>query len=236
MSAVNSPSKKSCLELFLSCTTLSDVECPVRSLLRRILSLIVPSAEMLRTSFLIRLLMCTAAFGAAELESHDPGWPFWGGNLNNTRSTSLSTLVNQISIANLTVAFSVSLLGPVSAAPFVYGSVVVVPTWAGQLYSLDSSTGAIQWQRAVDEYVASSLCDRPTEYNFTEGPTGVISRTTPALAGPDLIVIGTQVADPLVAGLPYIMGELLLVLPRRHSRPGLLTHVALKLSSCNDGF
>ena len=100
-----------------------------------------------------------------------------------------------------------SLLGAVSASPFVYGSSVVVPTWAGQLYSLNNLGGAVQWQRSVDDYVASPLCDRPTDYNFTEGPTGVISRTTPALAAPNLIVIGTQVADQLVAGLPYIMGE-----------------------------
>ena len=162
---------------------------------------------MSRPSLLIRLLICTAISYAAELGSSDPGWPFWGGNINNTRSTSLSTLVNQTSVANLSVAFSVALLGPVSGSPFVHGSSTVVPTWAGQLYSLDSLTGTVEWQRTVDDYVASSLCDLPTEYNFTEGPTGVIVRTTPALAAPDLIVIGTQVADPLVAGLPYIMGE-----------------------------
>ncbi len=178
---------------------------------------------MSQPSFLIRLLICTAASYAAELESSDPGWPFWGGNLNNTRSTSLSTLVKKTSVANLTVAFSVALLGPVSASPFVHGSSVVVPTWAGQLYSLDSLTGTVKWQQTVDDYVANSLCDRPTEYNFTEGPTGVIARTTPALAAPDLIVIGTQVADPLVAGLPYIMGEHSSEVPRKLSRAGLLT-------------
>jgi glucose dehydrogenase len=184
---------------------------------------------MSQPSFWIRLLMCTAASYAAELESSDPGWPFWGGNLNNTRSTSLSTLVNQTSVANLTVAFSVALLGPVSASPFVHGSSVVVPTWAGQLYSLDSLTGTVEWQRTVNDYVASSLCDRPNEYNFTEGPTGVIARTTPALAAPDLIVIGTQVADPLVAGLPYIMGEHSSKVPRKSSRAGLFTVPMLSL-------
>ncbi|DBA77714.1 TPA: hypothetical protein ACH3X2_008409 [Trebouxia sp. C0005] len=173
---------------------------------------------MKQPSFLIRLLIFTGVSYAAELESSDPGWPFWGGNLNNTRSTSLSTLVNQTSVANLTVVFNVALLGPVSASPFVHGSSVVVPTWAGRLYSLDSLTGIVKWQRSVDDYVANSLCDRPTEYNFTEGPTGVIARTTPALAAPDLIVIGTQVADPLVAGLPYIMGKPSSKVPRKSSR------------------
>lgn len=162
---------------------------------------------MIRPCLLCQVLLCTAVAYSADLEASEPGWPFWGGNLNNTRSTNLSSLVNQTSVDNLTVAFSVSLLGAVSASPFVYGSSVVVPTWAGQLYSINSLNGSVQWQRSVDDYVASPKCDRPTEYNFTEGPTGVISRTTPALAAPNLIVIGTQVADPLVAGLPYIMGE-----------------------------
>ena len=153
------------------------------------------------------LLICTAVACCAELEASETGWPLWGGNLNNTRFTSQSTLVNQTSVDNLTVAFSVSLIGAVSASPFVYGSSVVVPTWAGQLYSIDSLNGTVHWQRTVDDYVASPLCDRPNEYNFSEGPTGVVSRTTPALAAPDLIVIGTQVADQLIAGLPYIMGE-----------------------------
>ena len=151
------------------------------------------------------VLICAAAVNGAELEASESGWPFWGGNLNNTRFTAASALVNQTSVENLAVAFNVSLLGAVSASPFVYGSSVVMPTWAGHLYSVDSSTGIIQWQRTVEDYVASPLCDQPTQYNFTASTIRIISRTTPALVGRDLIVIGTQ--GELYGGFPYVMGK-----------------------------
>lgn len=85
----------------------------------------------------------------------DPSWTSWGGNLNNTRSAVSSPLVNQTGLSNLSVAWEASLLGAVSAAPFVYEGSVVVPTWAGWVYSLDSVTGSVKWQRTVDDYVAS---------------------------------------------------------------------------------
>lgn len=138
----------------------------------------------------------------------DDSWTMWGGDLNNTRSAEGSTLINQTSANNLTVAWKASLLGAVSASPLIFEGAAVFPTWAGQVYSLNSSTGTVLWQTTIDDYISSPLCDRPTEYNITA--SGVISRTTPTLAAPDIVVIGTQlvVAQELLAGLPYLLGLL----------------------------
>lgn len=130
----------------------------------------------------------------------------WGGNLNNTRSANSSALINQTSVSDLAVVWKASVMGGVSASPLVYGGVTVFPTWAGQVYSLNSSTGSVKWQFTVDDYVNSPLCEPPTQYNLTA--SGVISRTSPALISEDTIVIGTQftlISLPL-AGLPYLMG------------------------------
>lgn len=139
----------------------------------------------------------------------DSSWTMWGGNLNNTRSADASALISQTTISNLAVAWNASVLGAVSASPLVHSGVTVFPTWAGQMYSLNSSTGNVVWQTTVDDYLSSPLCEAPTEYNISA--LGVVSRTTPALAGTDVIVIGTQFinAAELLAGLPYVMGALL---------------------------
>ena len=143
----------------------------------------------------------------AEEVTND-SWTMWGGNLNNTRSAEGSYSINQISAKNLTVAWTASLLGAVSASPLIYEGAAVVPTWAGQVYSLNSSTGAVLWQSTVDQYISSPLCNRPIDYNITA--SGVISRTTPTLAAPDVVVVGTQfvLAQELLAGLPYLLGVL----------------------------
>ena len=143
---------------------------------------------------------------AATLDTTE-AWPSWGGNLNNTRSASASALVNQQSVGNLSVAWVEPVLGAVSASPFVHNNSVVFPTWAGQLYALNSLTGEVQWQKPVGEYVLSSLCERPSDGNVTdEVLLTSVSRTTPALAGPDLIVIATSLPTIAVGGLPYVLG------------------------------
>ena len=139
--------------------------------------------------------------------AQDESWTMWGGNLNNTRSAVASTLLSRTSVGNLTVAWEVSVSGGVSASPLVFGGFTIFPTWAGQVYSLNSSSGAVLWQSTVDDYINNPLCEPPAEYNFTF--SGSISRTTPPLAGPDVIFIGTQyvVAAELLAGLPYVVGK-----------------------------
>ena len=152
-------------------------------------------------------LYAAGSVHCAATPDTDTEWPFWGGNLNNTRSTTASALVNQQSVGNLSVAWVQCVLGAVSASPFVHNNSVVFPTWAGQLYNLNSLTGQVLWQKPVGEYVLSSLCERPNDGNVTdELLLTSVSRTTPALAGPDLIVIATSLPTIAVGGLPYILG------------------------------
>ena len=168
-------------------------------------------------------LVALVTYDCDAQEVSDAAWTMWGGNLNNTRSAEASTLISPASISNLTVAWESSVLGAVSASPLLFGGSAVFPTWAGQVYSLNSSTGRILWQSTVDDYISSPLCERPIEYNYTA--SAVVSRSTPALAGPDVIVIGTQfvVASQLLAGLPYVLGALPFPLAacKMHSLPSL---------------
>ena len=134
-------------------------------------------------------------------------WPFWGGDLNNTRSTSQSLISKQGVAEGLSVAWQESVIGSVSASPLVYGSQVVVPTWAGYLYSLDAKRGTVQWQTNVSEYTLDASCIRPSGTAFT-GEHSLIRATPALIAGSDLIVVGTRpAASYLTSGLPYLLGR-----------------------------
>ncbi|WP_246069660.1 PQQ-binding-like beta-propeller repeat protein [Humibacillus xanthopallidus] len=66
--------------------------------------------------------------------------------------------------------------GDVSATPAVDGQRVYVPDWAGNLYAVNRSTGAVVWQHTIESYT---------------GIAGDKARATPAVTD-SAIVIGTQ--------------------------------------------
>ena len=161
-------------------------------------------------SIAVKAVWVASVLYQVSAQGTDSSWTMWGGNLNNTRCADASTLISQTTVSNLAVAWNASVTGAVSASPLVHSGVTVFPTWAGHVYSLNSSTGNVVWQTIVDDYISSPLCEAPSEYNISASGV-LLSRTTPALAGTDLIVIGTQFSIPAepLAGLPYVMGELL---------------------------
>lgn len=141
-------------------------------------------------------------------DSQAAEWLLWGGDLSNTRSAT-TALINRTSVANgLFTIWERNLTGAISASPFVGRSQVVLPTWAGLLFSLDPYTGGTQWQRNISEYTTSNGCVRPAGATTATGARS-LSRTTPALIeGADLIVLGTRPEDSYFPyGLPYILGE-----------------------------
>ena len=163
-----------------------------------------------RSTLMLQSLLCAISFAyAAASTDSDADWLSWGGNLNNTRSVTSSDLVNQDSVRNLSVAWEASVLGAVSSSPYVQGHSVIFPTWAGQVYALDSLTGQVQWQRSVGDYVTSSLCEQAAPSNTSDDVLRTsVSRTTPALAGTDLLVIASSLPTIAVGGLPYVLGTL----------------------------
>ena len=102
-----------------------------------------------------------------------PGGPFWrfgGKGLADTRHADAGSRINGTNVATLGVGWAFTTGGDVSATPSVDAQSVYFPDRAGNIYSLDRKTGAVNWSRTVSEYTGAPF-----------------SRTTPAIQGNRLI-------------------------------------------------
>ncbi|HSH75843.1 MAG TPA: PQQ-binding-like beta-propeller repeat protein, partial [Longimicrobiales bacterium] len=119
------------------------------------------------------------AFGPA------PFWPFGGHDLENTRNPSAAVMIGPENVGSLGVSWVFEtgggadcavVLCDVSATASLDGTSVYVPDWAGNLFSLDRRTGAVNWSRTMADYT---------------GVTGNFTRATPAIHG-NMLIFGDQ--------------------------------------------
>lgn len=109
----------------------------------------------------------------------DPGgsqWPSAGGNPTNTRNQTSGSKLTAATVGGLKVKWSFTTGGDVSATPSVDGDTVYFPDWAGDLYAVNKSTGALRWKTSIAA---------------ATGLPGDKARNTPAIAG-DKVIVGTQ--------------------------------------------
>src|SRR5215211_8247425 len=99
-------------------------------------------------------------------------WPSAGHDLRNTRFQNTESTIGVANAANLAMKWQFTTGSDVSATPAVDDTAVYVPDWAGNLYALDRNTGALLWSRQIADYT---------------GVPGDFARTTPAIAGSNLI-------------------------------------------------
>jgi len=99
-------------------------------------------------------------------------WPSAGHDLQNTRYQNTETTIGVANVANLAVRWQFTTGNDVSATPAVDDTAVYVPDWAGNLFAINRSTGALIWSRQIADYT---------------GVAGDFARTTPAIAGKKLI-------------------------------------------------
>jgi polyvinyl alcohol dehydrogenase (cytochrome) len=104
------------------------------------------------------------------------GWSSAGGNRENTRYAASESKISPSTAPNLSKKWELTTGGDVSATPAVDGQRVYVPDWAGNLYAVNRSTGAVVWQRTIASYT---------------GLPGDRARATPAVTD-TAIVIGNQ--------------------------------------------
>lgn len=100
-------------------------------------------------------------------------WIFAGQSIVNWRSQPLETKISTANVGGLQALFTVPTGGDVTATPAVYGGSVYFPDWAGNLYSVDASTGAVNWS---------------VNLSTLTGIPGMVSRSTPTVQGNSLIV------------------------------------------------
>jgi polyvinyl alcohol dehydrogenase (cytochrome) len=126
------------------------------------------------------LLLAFPVFVRADDQRHHHGrtssWPSAGRDSHNTRHQPHEVRISPRTAPDLKVQWVFETGGDVSATPAVDSRSVYVPDWAGNLFSIDRRTGALNWSRKVSDYT---------------GVPGDRARTTPAIHGRRLI-LGNQ--------------------------------------------
>jgi polyvinyl alcohol dehydrogenase (cytochrome) len=111
-------------------------------------------------------------------------WKLGGQNVENTRYQAAETRIGVSNAGTLTVKWTLSTDGDVSATPAVDGQAVYFPDWAGYLYAADSETGALLWKRRIEDYTGVPA-------QATGGGVGGVVRATTVVAG-SLLIMGDQ--------------------------------------------
>jgi polyvinyl alcohol dehydrogenase (cytochrome) len=113
-------------------------------------------------------------------------WNSSGGDRQNTRSQPSERVLTPSNVGNLTVKWSVTTHGDVSATPAVDVDTVYVPDWAGYIYAVNRVTGAVKWSVKLSDI---------TGVPFDK------ARATPAVTD-DKIIFGTQGSILVPGGAP----------------------------------
>ena len=84
-------------------------------------------------------------------EDRDDQWTMGGQSLDNWRNQDKSKLSAE-DVDKLTVKWTFTTGGDVTATPAVADGTVYFPDLAGDFYAVDSKTGALKWKSAVSDW------------------------------------------------------------------------------------
>jgi polyvinyl alcohol dehydrogenase (cytochrome) len=113
-------------------------------------------------------------------------WAMGGQGIANTRYQPNETQLSTATVASLHPKWIATMGGDVSATPAVVSGAVYAPDWGGYMSKLDAATGAVIWRDKLDTLLGNTDTAHP-----------IISRTSPAVSGND-VLIGTQVGGYLL--------------------------------------
>ena len=132
----------------------------------------IPRAATFFAAALVAVLGAPATGMAAEGSE----WNVAGGDRQNTRNQASEHTLGVSNVAGLSVKWVFTTAFDVSATPAVDADTVYVPDWAGMLYAVDKSTGALKWSSSIPAATGSAF-DK--------------ARSTPAVTS-DKVIVGTQ--------------------------------------------
>jgi polyvinyl alcohol dehydrogenase (cytochrome) len=127
------------------------------------------------------VVACAFAFAGAAANGAD--WSTAGRDLKNSRYQPDEKMISPRTVGALTLKWSISTDGDVTANPAVDGDHLYFPDSAGSLYKVNRWNGALVWKRPIAGYT---------------GVPGDFARATPAIAG-NTLILGNQagkLADP----------------------------------------
>lgn len=103
-------------------------------------------------------------------------WTTAGHDLFNSRNQNTETKINVTNVSKLAPKWQFTTGGDVSATPASDGTNIYFPDWAGNLYAVNQTTGALLWKKTISSYT---------------GVNGDYARTTPAISG-NMLILGDQ--------------------------------------------
>ena len=106
-------------------------------------------------------------------------WDHWGADLTNRRWGYAETTLNVSNIGRIKAKWSFVAGSDVTATPVIVDGRLYVPDWAGNLWCLDSTTGATIWRQNISQLVYSVDAKPYPEAK----PSQIISRASPAILG-----------------------------------------------------
>jgi polyvinyl alcohol dehydrogenase (cytochrome) len=121
-------------------------------------------------------LLAATVLTAAASASTAGDWPMFGQSWSNTASGTPSTDLSIGTISRLHPLWTFTTGGDVSARAAVVNGVAYFPDWAGNIYAVNSGTGALIWSHQLSDYGLAA---------------GTLSRTSPAVVN-GIVYIGTQ--------------------------------------------
>src|SRR5436305_12157692 len=122
----------------------------------------------------LSLLPTNRAIALADSDDDQVQWPVMGHDQSNSRSQPFEDKIGPSNVQSLTVKWTFTTGGDVSATPTVDGNAVYFPDWAGNLFAVEKKSGRLIWSHKIAEY---------------NGVAGSVSRVSPALDG-DQVIIG----------------------------------------------
>jgi polyvinyl alcohol dehydrogenase (cytochrome) len=114
---------------------------------------------------------------------NNDGWKVYGGNLHNTHSSFTERKINTRNASRLSVKWTFTTGGDVSATPTIEGRALYVPDYGGNLFKLNARDGSLIWSTRISDYTGN-----PASY----------SRNSPAIAY-DRIILGDQASGTVMA-------------------------------------
>jgi polyvinyl alcohol dehydrogenase (cytochrome) len=119
------------------------------------------------------------------------GWPSWGQNVCNTRSSPLAGLISPKTVSKLAVKWMYSAAGDISATPAVVDGDVYVPDWGGMMTRIHGATGQVVWSIPVGALIGMPIPDAgaPDGGAPADTPPPVVARDTPVVTG-DSVIFG----------------------------------------------
>jgi polyvinyl alcohol dehydrogenase (cytochrome) len=148
------------------------------------------------TSLYLAVLVCCSSLAVSAqtryfdcLPFKDQGlwnyddWKVYGGNLHNTHSSFFERKINTLNASRLSVKWTFTTGGDMSATPTIEGGALYVPDSGGNLFKLDRRDGSVIWTTRISDYTGN-----PASY----------TRNSPAIAE-DRIILGDQASGTVMA-------------------------------------